>query len=179
MALFKLKCDLFPYSSALCDILSQFWTIVQDPYPLIAIPSLCFYLMMNSICDNPIIYASVKGQCSNGAGKELSLKSENNLTEMSHISAQCVFFLFLFWPLYWRFPLGGWSPYSAMRLTSASPSNYSPRDVGGQCYQVEWCYKINWMLRWGKCWRLWTERIPAQNNNPLQLPWALQTGTWA
>lgn len=60
----------------------------------------------------------------------------------------------------WSSPPGCWCPQSALRLTSALPSHYSPRAVGGQSYQVEWCYKINWMLRRGKCWRWWTEESP-------------------
>lgn len=53
----------------------------------------------------------------------------------------------------WRSPLGCWCPQSASRLTSVLPSHYSPRAAGGQRYQVEWCYKINWTLCWGKFWR--------------------------
>lgn len=60
----------------------------------------------------------------------------------------------------WSSPWGCRCPQSALRLTSALPSHYSPRAVGGQSYQVEWCYKINWMLRRGKCWRWWTEESP-------------------
>lgn len=60
----------------------------------------------------------------------------------------------------WSSPSGCRCPQSALRLTSALPSHYSPRAVGGQSYQVEWCYKINWMLRRGKCWRWWTEESP-------------------
>lgn len=60
----------------------------------------------------------------------------------------------------WSSPSGCQCPQSALRLTSALPSHYSPRAVGGQSYQVEWCYKINWMLRRGKCWRWWTEESP-------------------
>lgn len=58
MALFKLKCDLSPDSSALCcDILSQYWSIMWDPHRLIAIPSLYLDLMMNPMRDKPITHA--------------------------------------------------------------------------------------------------------------------------
>lgn len=140
--------------------------------------------MMNPIRDKPITHAH---QWRDGATmghsrvwEELPLKSENDSTEMSPLSSHLCFFFFLITrPLSWTSPLGGWSPKLALRLTSAPPSHYSPRDLGGHCYQVEWCYKINWMLRWGKCWRWWTERAPARNHSSLQLPWVLQTGTWA
>lgn len=67
--------------------------------------------------------------------------------------------------LEWRSPLGCPCPQLASGLTSALPSHYSPRAAGGQLYQVEWCYKINWTLHWGKCWRWWTERVPAENQS--------------
>lgn len=67
--------------------------------------------------------------------------------------------------LEWRSPLGCPCPQLASELTSALPSHYSPRAAGGQRYQVEWCYKINWTLHWGKCWRWWTERVPAENQS--------------
>lgn len=70
----------------------------------------------------------------------------------------------------WRSPLGCRCPQSASGLTSALPSHYSPRAAGGQRYQVEWCYKINWTLCWGKCWRWWTERVPAENTSSFLKP---------
>lgn len=76
----------------------------------------------------------------------------------------------------WGSPLGCRCPQSATGLTSALPSHYSPKAAGGQRYQVKWCYKINWTLCWGKCWRWWTERVPAENTSsflkpPSELDW--------
>lgn len=80
--------------------------------------------------------------------------------------------------LSWRSSLGG-VVFPVSTLRSVQSSHYSPRDLGGQCYQVEWCYKINWMFRRGKCWRWWTERALAQNHSSLQFPRVLQTRTLA
>lgn len=124
---------------------------------------------------------SMKGRCYDGIQQGLrraSFEIRKRLHWNESPFLPPVFF-FITRPLSWTSPLGGWSPKLALRLTSASPSHYSAMDLEGQCYQVDWCYKINWMLRWGKCWRWWTERAPAQNHSSLQLPWVLQTGTWA
>lgn len=92
MALFKLKCDLFPDSSALCcDILSQFWSIMRDPHRLIATPSLYLDFMMNPIRDKPIAHAHQRRDSAtvrhSGVWEELPLKSEHDPTEINPLSS--------------------------------------------------------------------------------------------
>lgn len=121
MALFKLKCDLLPDSSALCcAILSQFWRIISDPHRLISTPSLHLDFMMKPIRDKPITHAHQWTDSAtighSRAWEELSLKSR---TRPKLIPLSSYSFFFITRPLSRRSPLVGWSSQSPLKLTTA------------------------------------------------------------
>lgn len=175
-----LKCDLCLNSSALCWHFqaSRGNPVMWDPQRPTATCRSYLDFMMNPSRDKPIAHAHLWGNSEHkgSAGfRRSSLWNQNNTPETNG--------LFGLLPIYYRAALlqilAGRSVFLVSALRSMQSSHYSPRDLGGQFYQVEWSYKINWMFCWGKCRRWWTERAPAQSGSPVELPWVLQTGTEA
>lgn len=109
-------------------------------------------LMMNLIRDMTITHAHREW-------KEIFRRNQEISNEMSSHSPYLYMSVYMYICMYFflitlaseHHPLSSWSPKSWCRLTSESPSCYP---LGGhQSSRVEWHYKINWILRRGKCWR--------------------------